>query len=256
MALETINGKPLAIEVEGAGAPVVLVHGLGGTGNIWEPQVRALAGRFRFLRLDLEGSGRSPLQGKLTIEGWIADILAAMDKHGMSSAALVGHSLGALIVQHLAARHPARVSKAALVGAVTAPAEAGRKGLAERAAKVRADGMEAVADAIVKGATAETTRARRPEVAAFARELLMRQPAEGYARSCEALAAASAPDLAAARCPFLLVVGAQDAVAPAATANAIASRLSQARIGTIEDSGHWLTIEQPQRVSDCLGQFL
>ena len=54
MLLE-VRGKKLAVEKQGSGDAVVLVHGLGSTSNVWEPQVRALADRFTMVRLDLEG---------------------------------------------------------------------------------------------------------------------------------------------------------------------------------------------------------
>ena len=54
-----VRGKTLSVEKQGNGDPVVLLHGLGSTANVWEPQVRALSDRFTLLRLDLEGAGRS-----------------------------------------------------------------------------------------------------------------------------------------------------------------------------------------------------
>ena len=62
-----INGKAIAVEEHGEGEPMVLVHGLGGTSNSWHPQVGILSRSFRVVRLDLEGSGRSPVKGKLSI---------------------------------------------------------------------------------------------------------------------------------------------------------------------------------------------
>ena len=53
-----VRGKTMSVERQGTGNPVVLVHGLGSTANVWEPQVRALADRFTLVRYDLEGAGR------------------------------------------------------------------------------------------------------------------------------------------------------------------------------------------------------
>ena len=58
-----VRGKTLSVEKQGNGDPVVLLHGLGSTANVWEPQVRALSDRFTLLRLDLEGAGRSAATG-------------------------------------------------------------------------------------------------------------------------------------------------------------------------------------------------
>jgi pimeloyl-ACP methyl ester carboxylesterase len=66
-----INGKTLAVDIDGEGDALVMVHGLGGTTNVWGPQVPALAKRFRVIRFDLEGAGRSPATGPLqSTAGW------------------------------------------------------------------------------------------------------------------------------------------------------------------------------------------
>ena len=106
------------------------------------------------------------------------------------------------------------VKSLVLAGPVHALPEAGRQGVRERAAKVRAEGMADVAEAVLKGATSGDTKANNPVATAFVRELLMRQDADGYARTCEALAAAKAADLERIGCRVLLVTGDEDAVAP------------------------------------------
>ena len=69
-----VRGKKLSVEKQGTGEPVVLLHGLGSSANVWEPQVRALANRFTLIRYDLEGAGRSPYAGELSISGWVDDL--------------------------------------------------------------------------------------------------------------------------------------------------------------------------------------
>ena len=94
-------------------------------------------------------------------------------------AAVVGHSMSTLVVRELARRHPAKVSALALLGAVREPAEAGRQAQRDRAALLRDKGTAAVAPAVVANALSETTRRDKPEVAAFVRELVMRQDPGG-----------------------------------------------------------------------------
>ena len=74
-----VRGKTLSVEKQGNGDPVVLLHGLGSTANVWEPQVRALSDRFTLLRLDLEGAGRSAATGVLSIASWVDDLKALLD---------------------------------------------------------------------------------------------------------------------------------------------------------------------------------
>ena len=85
---------------------VLLVHGLGGTSNFYQPQVGALAERFTVVRPDMEGSGRSTVRGRLTIEGFandLADLLKTLDA---GPARVVGHSMATITVRLLAARVP------------------------------------------------------------------------------------------------------------------------------------------------------
>src|SRR3954465_6729319 len=74
-----VRGKKLSVEKQGTGEPVVLLHGLGSSANVWEPQVRALADRFTLIRYDLEGAGRSPYAGELSIASHVEDLAAIMD---------------------------------------------------------------------------------------------------------------------------------------------------------------------------------
>ena len=251
-----VRGKTLSVEKQGSGEPVVLLHGLGSTANVWEPQVRGLADRFTLLRFDLEGAGRSPATGALSIEGWVADLKALLDLEGIGKARLVGHSLGTLILQHFAVAHPQHVEKLVFIGVNRAPPEARRVAIRERVAKVRAEGLDGIVEAIVKGGLAPHTLAEKPEVVAFVRELLTRQSDEGYARSCEAMATAVAADAGAIKAPVLLVAGREDGISPPANSESLAADLADARVQVLEQCGHWHPIEQPAALNAALRDFL
>ena len=251
-----LRGKHLSVETQGSGEPVVLLHGLGSTANVWEPQARALADRFTVLRHDLEGAGRSPYAGPLSIDSWVDDLVAILDTNRIDKARFVGHSLGTLILQHFAVRHPQRVHKLAFLGVNRAPPEARRLAIRERAAKVRVEGIDAIVDAVVKGGLSPHTLAHKPEVVGFVRELLTRQPTEGYARSCEAMAAAVAADVSRIACPLLLIAGRDDAVSPLANSEGLAGEVAGASLVVVEQCGHWHPIEQPAKVNAALQAFL
>lgn len=255
MLLE-VRGKKLAVEKQGSGDAVVLVHGLGSTLNVWEPQVRALADRFTMVRLDLEGAGRSPFAGALSIEGWVQDLKAMLDALQIGKARFVGHSLGTLILQHFAVAHPAQVEKLVFLGVNRAPPEARRAAIRERVAKVRAEGIDAIVETVVKGGLSPHTLAEKPEVVAFVRELLTRQSDEGYARSCEAMAGAVAADVAHVSAPVLLIAGREDNVSPVGNSEGLAADLKNAQLRVLEQCGHWHPIEQPAAVSQALRDFL
>src|SRR5688572_9090632 len=162
-----INGKHIEVEQQGEGDAVILVHGLGGSSNTWYAQRALLARSFRVICPDLEGSARSPLTGTLSIDGFVADLLALQDQLGLRAAHLVGHSMGTIVCQHLAARHGERVLSLALLGPLAEPPEPARKALADRANLAREKGMAVIADNMLPVSTSAETRAARPSVAAL-----------------------------------------------------------------------------------------
>ncbi|HEY2261447.1 MAG TPA: alpha/beta hydrolase [Streptosporangiaceae bacterium] len=254
-----INGstpRELAVEIQGDGPAVLMVHGLGGTSNFYQVQAQALADRFRVIRVDSAGAGRSPLADGISIESHAEDLAALLDQLGVSGATVVGHSMGTLAVRTLAARHPALVSRLVLLGAVAEPADAVRQAQRDRAATLRKDGTAAVAPGVVANALSETTRRDKPEVAAFVRELIMRQDPEGYARNCEALAAATDPGPVDPALPLLLITGSDDKTGPPAVSQAIASDHGSATVAVIDGIGHWTALEAARDVTDQLLKFL
>ena len=251
-----INGHELAVEVEGAGPAVLMVHGLGGTSNFYQVQADVLVDRFQVIRVDSAGAGRSALAGDISIETHADDLAALLDALGIASAAVVAHSMGTLVARSFAARYPDKVTKLVLLGAVDEPAEAGRQAQRDRAAVLREKGSAAVAPGVVANALSQNTRRDKPEVAAFVRELVMGQNPEGYARNCEALAAATDPGPISPDLPLLLVTGSEDKVGPQAVSEALAQDHGSAKVTIIEGIGHWTALEDAREVTEQLLAFL
>ena len=249
------NGR-FVEELGGKGEVLVLVHGLGGSTNTWYPQVQVLKRDLRLLAYDLAGSGRTPVGGDISITGHVddlADVVRAAGGDGRVH--LAGHSLGTIICQHFAARHPERVASLALIGPFPEPPDAARAALRDRAAKARAEGMRGIADAIVAGGTSDDTKVNQPAAAAFVRESIMAQPPEGYARNCEALADTRSADPSRIACPTLLITGDQDRTAPPDVGRALASAIKGAELQVLTACGHWATIERAKQVNYALTVF-
>ena len=86
---------------------VVLLHGLASTHLWWQPVTDRLAARYRVIRFDHRGHGRSgPADGQHTVEGLAADTVAVLDALGLSRVLLAGHSLGAAVALTAAATRP------------------------------------------------------------------------------------------------------------------------------------------------------
>jgi pimeloyl-ACP methyl ester carboxylesterase len=251
----------MAVEDEGEGDAVVCIHGLGGTSNTWTALLPALS-RYRVVRMDLPGSGRSPAPATLTIESMAASVREACQRLGVGRAHFLGHSMGTIVCQHLAAAHPGLVRSLALFGPLLAPPEPARANIRARADKARSGvaAMQEIAQALVQASTSADSRERSPAAAAFVRESLMRQDPQGYARSCEALADAKPADVARIECATLLVTGDEDVVAPPQAVRSMAEKFSGARGGArvvvLNRCGHWTPIERPQECARELNAFL
>src|SRR5581483_11900756 len=192
------------------------------------------------IRPDLPGSGRSPSTASITIQSLVDVAARAARALGVERAHFVGHSMGTIVCQHIAVQQPELVKSLTLFGPIHAPAE----------------GMAGIADQIVEATLSRDTKSAQPVAVALVREFIMRQDAEGYARNCEALAAAEPADLNRIKCPVRLVTGDEDPVAPASNARTMAERLSDARVQILNKSGHWTTIERPQECNQVLKELL
>ena len=248
----------IAVETDGAGEAVLMIHGLGGTSNVWTPLLPSVA-RQRTVRPDLPGSGRSHrVEGPLSIERLVQAMQRVCATLELDRVHVAAHSLGTIVAFHLAATSPRLVRSLALFGPLLCPPDAARAGIRARGAKARAEGeagMQAIADQLVQSAISTETRTRRPVAVAAVRELLMRQCPDGYARSCDALAEAQAADVSGIECPVLLVTGDEDAVAPAQAVRQIGERIRGARVTVLPRCGHWTPVEKPEECDDLLRRF-
>jgi len=252
----------VVVEEEGEGDAVVCVHGLGGSSNTFTPLMPALA-RHRVIRVDLPGSGRSSrAEGPLTIERFVETLLSACNRLGVARAHWIGHSLGTIVCQHLAVASPKLVRSIALFGPLIAPPEPARVAMRARAAKARNEGiagMHEIALGLVNAALSADTRQRSPLAVAFVRESLMRQDSDGYARTCDALAEASAAAVERIEAPVLLVTGDEDGVAPPQAVRVMAEKLHSAkstRVVVLPKCGHWTPVERPEECGRELRDFL
>ena len=257
MTTQYLDG--IAVEVDGEGVPVVCIHGLGGSSNNWTPVMRALSG-FKVIRIDLPGSARSGgVPGALSIQRFVDSVVAVCAQLGVASAHFVGHSLGTIVCQHLAVQRSGLVKSLALFGPLACPPDAARPSIHARARKAASEGtigMQAIADAIVGGATSGLTKEMLPVAVAMVRESVMRQDAMGYSRSCEALATATAANLEDITVPTLLVTGDEDAVAPPSSVRDMSRRVTGSSVVVLNRCGHWTTFERPVECANLLLEFL
>ena len=243
-----INGHRARVETAGSGPPVVLVHGLtGSVDETWTEVIRALATDHLVVAYDLRGAGASEVTaGPYSFDLLGADLAALLDALQLTGARLVGHSLGGAVALAAAARAPRRVGAVVSVGVALELPAAGRAGVLELARAARDDGMAAVAPILCDAGTSAAFRAEQPGRYARFHATLAERDARGFSALAHAVAGVElgswVDDVAA---PVLLVAAPADELSPIAANEALAGRLTDARLHVLEHGGHEVPIEQP-----------
>ena len=231
---------------------VVLSNSLGSTYAMWDAQADALAERFRVVRYDTRGHGRSPVpDGPYDIDDLADDLVALLDRLGVERAHVVGLSLGGMTAMRLAARDPERVDRLVVLctGARLEPST----GWTDRAATVRAHGTVAVAAAVVERWFTPAFLDAHPSVRKEAEQMVADTPAEGYAGCCEVIAAMDLrPDLPRITSPTLAIAGADDPATPPPHLEAIADAVADGRVLVVPDSAHLANAEQPATITPAI----
>lgn len=244
----------LAYDIHGrADAPWLLLgSSLGATGEMWDPQLPALAERFRVLRYTHRGHGGSPAPpGPYSIDDLGGDVLALVDALGIGEFAYCGLSLGGMVGMWLAARVPDRLSRLALC-CTSAHFDTNDVWIA-RAAAARAEGTAAIAPAVVTRWFTLAFAESHPDVVDRCVGWVSSADDEGYAACCDALAALDLrAELASVSAPTLVVAGADDLATPVEYAHRIADAIPGARIEVIDAAAHLANLEAPDRVTALL----
>jgi len=234
-------------------APVVLLsNSLGATLEMWDPQLPALAEQYRVVRYDTRGHGRSPApQGDSTVDDLADDVLALLDRLRITTAHVVGLSIGGMTGMRLAARNPERVDRLVVLCSSAHPGNPGT--WRERAATARAEGTGALAEAVVGRWFTPAFAQAHPDLVARMRETIAACDDEGYASCCAAVGALDLRDqLDAITAPTLVISGAEDPALPPSHQDEIAAGIRGAALLTVSPAAHIANVEQPQHVTDAL----
>jgi pimeloyl-[acyl-carrier protein] methyl ester esterase len=250
----------LYTQTSGDGPALVLVHGWGMNGGVWETLVPLLEPDFRVTRVDLPGHGRSARQGVEDLDELARAVLESVPER----AAWLGWSLGGLVAARAALDAPANIERLVLVAATPSFVR-------------RPDWPAAMAPAVLEAFADDLRRDYRRTLQRFlalqvhgsdAAEVVLRelrarllrhgQPApDGLMAGLEILRTtdlrARFPEIA---CPVLLLMGARDTLVPAAAARPAAALLRDARIELIDGAGHAPFLARPAAVAAIIGDFL
>lgn len=253
-----MDGAELNYELEGRdGAPVVVFTGSLGTDiTMWQPQSHRLRDRFRTLRYEVRGHGRSAVPpGPYSMDDLGSDLLALLDRLEIERASLCGLSIGGMISMWTAAHAPERIDRLVLccTSARLGPPDAWH----ERAAAVRAGGVEAVADAVLERWFTPAFREAHSDALEGMRRILAATPSEGYAGCCEAIAAMDLTgDLPSISAPTLVLAGEHDPATPPEHGRRIAELIPGARFEVVSPAAHLATVERPVQTTAMIMRFL
>ncbi|HEX9465367.1 MAG TPA: alpha/beta hydrolase [Alphaproteobacteria bacterium] len=241
------------------GRPVVVfIHGAGMDHTAWMLQARYFAHHGRsILSVDLPGHGRSagpPLGTIPQLADWLLNLI---DAAGAANAALVGHSMGALIALQAASQAPSKTWALALLGAA-AKMPVHPDLLAAAAANDHA--AVALIASWGYGRVAHLGGSRVPGawMLGSGMRLLERAPGGALAASLAACDAYTGAMAAASKviCPALLLLGEIDRMTPPAGAREVGAQIAGARTVVLPRTGHMMMVEQPDQTIDALAEII
>jgi 3-oxoadipate enol-lactonase len=239
--------------VDGAAdAPVVVLsNSLGATRAMWDPQVPALAERFRVVTYDTRGHGESPTPaGPYRLDDLVDDLGALLDEVGAERAHVVGLSLGGMTALRLAAREPDRVHRLAVMCTSAKPDPTP---FLDRAAAVRSGGTAPLAPAVVGRWLTPAFAADHPDLVARLEAMIATADDEGYAACCEVVASVDLrADLGRITAATLVISGWEDQALPPAHQQAIVDGIPDAELVTVSPGAHLANLEQPLQVTGAL----
>lgn len=258
MAFARINDVVLHFRVAGneSGPTLVLVNSLGTDARIWDEVIARFEARYRIVSYDKRGHGLSDAPaGDYRLDDHVDDLAGLLDHLKIERLALAGVSVGGMIAQGFAVRHPERL--AALVLCDTAAKVGDAEFWDGRIAAIRAGGLEAIADGVMLRWFTERYRHDEPALLAGWRNMLQRMPVDGYVGTCAALRDGDLRGVVGSiATPTLVVVGEQDLATPVDLVRCLAEAIDGAQFAVIPDCGHIPSIEQPQALAALMTGFL
>jgi 3-oxoadipate enol-lactonase len=252
------NGNTFNVEIDGAeGKPwLVFSNSLATNLSMWDEQVARLKGKFRILRYDQRGHGKSEAPGgRYTFDMLVADAIGLFDALSIDRAHFAGISMGGMTALGLAEQHPQRVRSIIPCDCSANSTPASAQQWEERIKVAREQGMEGLVESTVARWFPGDALASKPALAAKVRGMIRATPVSGFIGCSGALAGFDfRPGLGKIACPTLVVVGTKDAML-AGSREAQAS-IPGSRLVEIPDAGHLSNLDDPDAYTRALEDFL
>lgn len=248
------------VRVEGEGPPVVMIHGVGLDLEMWAAQADALAKRYRVIRYDMLGHGKTPGNaGRLTLQDFADQLERLRQALGLDRFALVGLSMGVLVSLKYAMAHGGRLSGLVLMNGVYDRTDEQLAGIRARLAEAEVKGPAVLIDAALDRWLSPEFRAGHPEAEAAIRARLLANDPDDFLTAYRIFVGAD-PEivgrLGAIDCPTLVTTGELDRGSTPAMARAMADALPNASCVILPGLRHLPTTEGAEEVNKLLLDFL
>ncbi len=224
--------------------------------SLWDIQVQALKSRFRILRYDQRGHGKSDApSGEYSIDLAADDLRNLMNSLDIREANLVGISMGGMTVLTLAKRHPQLVDKLVVCDCGPAASPASANQWLQRIEAVKEKGMESIIDETLgRWFTKETLDSKSSIVEAVA-DMIRNTPNDGFIGSAHALATFDLrPGLEDIRVPTLFIAGEHDAVIEGT--RSLSKAVPDSKFIAVAKAGHLCNLENPEGFLSALTDLL
>ena len=256
----TANGIGIHYTLNGpAGAPVVtLSHSLATDLAMWEPQVAALAVKYRVLRYDTRGHGGTDAPaGVYSLEQLAEDARALLGELGIERTHFVGLSMGGMIGQVLALKHPEMLRSLVLCDTSSrVPAEA-RSTWDERIRVAESRGMEPLVEPTIGRWFTTPYLSQHPEVVEPVRTMIRQTKPQGYVGCCHAIKVLDLTEqLHGIGVPTLIIVGEDDLGTPVAASRTIQERIKGSELVILKSAAHLSNLEQTEPFNRAVTSFL
>jgi len=252
--------KGTIVEESGSGASVVLIHGLGMNRQMWQWQVPALEERYRVVRYDLLGHGESkPPSDPVSLKALSDQLAEVMDALGIECAALVGFSLGGMIVRRFTMDHPGRALALGILHSAHDRTQAERDAILVRVEQAARDGPAATVGAALERWFTTYFADKHPDVLDLVRKWVMANDQAIYPGIYRVLAegdAEIAGCLSAIDCPTLVMTGEEDYGNSPDMTKRMAAGIAGAEAVILPKLRHMALAEDPDTVNRILTGFL
>jgi (E)-2-((N-methylformamido)methylene)succinate hydrolase len=240
--------------------PVVLIHGLGLSRQVWQWMEPALATRFRVIRLDLLGHGQSPPpQGRPTLQDLSMQVVRMLDHLEIAVAAIVGFSLGGMVARRFAQDCPARASALVILNSPHRRTPDAQAAIEARVMQAERAGPAATVEAALSRWYSDRCRAERPELMDLTRRWVLANDPAVYpglyrilAEGIDEIVSPKPPIV----CPSLVLTADEDFGNGPEMSAAIAAEITGARLLILKGLRHMALAEDPAAVNRPVKDFL